>query len=138
MTRRDIMVRAHEIARTLEGDYMARMALALRQAWLEARLIQAGGRRWTKGEFNRIYFNNLAEFYGLRYGTYNTGNISWAELDGERISNNSARQILFTLNSAKVWYDCNTGRFEAKGLTEKAHARIMAALGTVAKLEVAA
>lgn len=138
MTRRDIMIRAHEIARTLDGDYTARLALALRQAWLEARLIQAGGRRWTKGEFNRIYFNNLAELYGLRYDTYRTGNICWAELDGERISNNSARQILFTLNSAKVWYDCNTGRFEAKGLTEKAHERIMAALGTVAKLEVAA
>lgn len=138
MTRRDIMARAHEIARTLKGDYMARMALALRQAWLEARLIQAGGRRWTKGEFNRIYFNNLAELYGLRYGTYNTGNISWAELDGEHISNSSARQILAMLASAKVWYDCNTGRLETKGLSERAHERIMAALGAVAKLEVAA
>ena len=128
MTRREIMVRAHEVARTMEGDYSARMVLALRQAWLEARLIQAGGRRWTKGEFNRIYFNNLAELYGLRYGTYNTGNISWAELDGERISNNSARLILSGLSSAKVWYDCTTGRFEAKGLTEKAHERITKAL----------
>jgi len=32
-----IMKRAHEIARTLEGDYAARMSLALRQAWAEAR-----------------------------------------------------------------------------------------------------
>src|SRR5690606_19782212 len=72
MTKRDIMIRAHEIARTLEGDYMARMSMALRQAWLEARLIQAGGRRWEKGGHNRIYFNNLAELYGLRYDTYNT------------------------------------------------------------------
>src|SRR5690606_21086370 len=69
MTKQDIMIRAHEIARTLDGNYMARMALALRQAWLEARLIQAGGRRWTKAGHNRIYFNNLAELYGLRYGT---------------------------------------------------------------------
>ena len=130
MTRRDIMIRAHEIARTLDGDYTARLALALRQAWLEARLIQAGGRRWTKAGHNRIYLNNLAELYGLRYGTYNTGNISWAELDGERISNNSARRILFTLNSAKVWYDCNTGRFESKGLDEKTAARILSALNT--------
>src|SRR5690606_14036559 len=138
MTKREIMIRAHELAATMTGDYSARMALALRRAWLEARLIQAGGRRWMKAGHNRIYFNNLAELYGLRYGTYNTGNICWAELDGERISNNSARQILFALSSAKVWYDCTTGRFEAKGLTEKAHERIMAALGAVAKLEVAA
>ena len=32
-----IMLRAHEIAKTLEGDYAARMSLALRQAWAEAR-----------------------------------------------------------------------------------------------------
>jgi hypothetical protein len=36
MTKREIMIRAHEIARTLEGDYIARMALALRMAWEEA------------------------------------------------------------------------------------------------------
>ena len=37
MTKREIMVRAHEIAKTLEGDYIARMSLALRMAWAEAR-----------------------------------------------------------------------------------------------------
>ena len=138
MTKRDIMIRAHEIARTLDGDYTARMAMALRRAWLEARLIQAGGRRWTKGEFNRIYFNNLAELYGLQLDYYNSGNISAAQLDGEHISNSSARQILASLSSARVWYDCNSGRFETKGLTEQAHERIMAALGAVAQMEVAA
>lgn len=37
MTKAQIMKRAHEIARTLEGDYMARMSMALRQAWAESR-----------------------------------------------------------------------------------------------------
>jgi len=37
MTKREIMVRAHEIAKTLEGDYIARMSEALRMAWAEAR-----------------------------------------------------------------------------------------------------
>lgn len=37
MTKREIMVRAHEIAKTLEGDYIARMSEALRMAWEEAR-----------------------------------------------------------------------------------------------------
>lgn len=36
MTKAQIMKRAHEIARTLEGDYMARMSMALRQAWDES------------------------------------------------------------------------------------------------------
>lgn len=33
--KRNVMKRAHEIARNLEGDYRARMSLALRQAWKE-------------------------------------------------------------------------------------------------------
>ena len=37
MTKREVMIRAHEIARTLEGDYIARMSEALRMAWAEAR-----------------------------------------------------------------------------------------------------
>lgn len=38
MTKAQIMQRAHEIARTLEGDYSARMSIALRQAWTEAKI----------------------------------------------------------------------------------------------------
>lgn len=37
MTKAQIMKRAHEIARTLEGAYIARMSIALRQAWAESR-----------------------------------------------------------------------------------------------------
>src|SRR5690554_3166569 len=34
---RRIMVRAHQIAKGFEGDYQARLSLALRQAWKEER-----------------------------------------------------------------------------------------------------
>ena len=33
--KRNLMKRAHEIAKRLEGDYRARMSIALRQAWKE-------------------------------------------------------------------------------------------------------
>jgi hypothetical protein len=114
----EIMVRAHEIARTCEGDYAAGLSYGLRQAWAEYRLIQLGS-RWQKAGFDRIYFNNLAEWYGLECGYYNTGNISWATLDGEKISNNSARKIGAALGWGKVWYDMNTGRFEYKNLKDE-------------------
>jgi len=39
INRREIMKRAHEIAKTLVGDWYARLALALRQAWREAKNI---------------------------------------------------------------------------------------------------
>jgi len=37
-TRKEIMVRAHEIARTLEGSYSARMSYSLKKSWEEARM----------------------------------------------------------------------------------------------------
>ena len=35
--KRNIMKRAHEIAKGLEGDYRTRMSIALRQAWKEVK-----------------------------------------------------------------------------------------------------
>ena len=34
-----IMTRAHQIAKTLEGNYQARLSLALRMAWKEAKAV---------------------------------------------------------------------------------------------------
>lgn len=55
--KKEIMIRAHEIARTLEGDYIARMSEALRMAWAEARAPKkvlfdvrhqpSGGKEWV-------------------------------------------------------------------------------------------
>lgn len=117
MTKREIMVRAHELAGTMTGDYSARMALALRQAWVEARLIAKGGRLWEKHGYRRIYFNDLPALYGLEYDTYNTGNISAAWVDGERVSNSEGRRILGRLAFAKVWYDVD-GKFHGKGIEQ--------------------
>lgn len=129
MTKREIMVRAHELARTMKGDYSARLALGLQQAWFEARLLDMGGNLWEKAGHSRIYLNNLAHLYGLEISRYNTGNISHATLDGEKISNNSARKILGSLYDAKVWFDRTNGTFGTRGLTDEAYERIMTALG---------
>ena len=56
--KRRLMKRAHEIARSLEGDYIARMSLALRQAWKEVKEMErnmvikvnhqpSGGKEWV-------------------------------------------------------------------------------------------
>ena len=122
-----IMNRAHEIARQCTGDYTARLVLGLRQAWTEARLLQKGS-RWTKGQMDRIYFNNLAELYGVQTTRYNTGNISSATLDGERISNSQAGRICGRLALAKVWYDISTTKFHGKDIGQDDFAIIVANL----------
>ena len=56
--KRNVMKRAHQIAKTLEGDYRARMSLALRQAWKEVKEMErnmvikinhqpSGGKEWV-------------------------------------------------------------------------------------------
>ena len=55
--KRNIMKRAHEIAKGLEGNYRARMSLALRQAWREEKRVgnmvlkvnhqPSGGKEWV-------------------------------------------------------------------------------------------
>ncbi len=58
---------------------------------------------WTRpgtGQTRR-YINNWSELVGVEVGRYNTGNISWATFDGERISNGEAGRIL----AGKVWID---------------------------------
>ena len=53
---REVMIRAHEIAKGLEGDYRARMSIALRQAWREVTVQNmvlkvnhqpSGGKEWV-------------------------------------------------------------------------------------------
>ena len=69
------------------------------------------GNEWQKGEKRRIYFNSLGMFYGIETGRYNSGNISSATLNGERISNSEAKRILGRLLDCKVWYDVTDGKF---------------------------
>jgi hypothetical protein len=54
--KKNVMKRAHQIAKSLEGDYRARMSLALRQAWREVTVQNmvlkvnhqpSGGKEWV-------------------------------------------------------------------------------------------
>src|SRR5690606_15589713 len=100
---RDIMIRAHEIARTMEGDYAARMSFALRQAWREAKvaneaLYELNDRgnivvrmedrgvtvvlrpnRWTRGNHDRLYMNEVRNGRASRFChvDLNTGKVAW-------------------------------------------------------------
>ncbi len=67
-------------------------------------LIDLGGNRWTKGTYDRIYFN--ASVLGLHCDYYGTGNIRNATLGDEYISNCFARK----LKAAKTYYDIKAGK----------------------------
>lgn len=56
-------------------------------------LEKKGFRRWTKGNKDRLYFNIEKSGY-MDVDYYNTGNISFAAIDGEEISHRFAGQIL--------------------------------------------
>lgn len=86
------------------------------------------GNRWQKNGMDRIYINDLPTLYGLRVERYNTGNICAAWLNGESISNNSARQLVYSFSNAKIWYDMADGKFRGQGLDGDDFREIVAAI----------
>lgn len=84
---------------------------------MESKMIEKleakGFKRWTKGNFDRLYVN--AEDLGLECECYSGGNIRYAELDGEKISNSWARE----LKKAKTFIDVKTGEIHSDSETLK-------------------
>jgi len=78
------------------------------------RLVEIGGSEWQKNGKHRVYFNDLTEFYGLKLEFYNSGNISSATLDGEHISNTSAKTIYSRLLAGSVYYDVADGKYHGQ------------------------
>lgn len=66
-----------------------------------------GFNRWTKGNYDRLYFNMETI---LDVDRYKTGNISYAELNGEEISHRWAGELL----AAKVWIEVSDGSLNVK------------------------
>lgn len=98
------------------------------QAITVEQLVELGGSEWQKSGKHRVYFNDLARWFGLDVAYYNTGNVMNATLNGEPISNSRAREILNTLRQARVWFDVTTGTFQSSGLTEAQAQTIIAAI----------
>lgn len=79
-------------------------------------LKEIGGQEWQKNGMHRVYFNDLAGWYGLRTTRYNSGNISGATLNGEAVSNTYARKLILDLIDAKLWYDVPTKKWQGRGI----------------------
>lgn len=63
-----------------------------------------GFKRWTKGNYDRMYIN--PDKLGLELDFYNSGNICFAKLDGEKISNSRASKLRY----CKTYLDLKTGK----------------------------
>ncbi|HIE9385308.1 TPA: hypothetical protein ACXRZ0_001753 [Klebsiella pneumoniae] len=76
-------------------------------------LIALGGKRWTKNEMDRIYFNSdvIATCIGFDFTTYKTGNISQVSLGGRSISNGRGQKIRTAICCCKFWFDLNDKKF---------------------------
>lgn len=110
---------AHKEARQIVsevGDYMVAFKIALTDQWKAvkttklsdstiASLEKDGWSRWTKGNFDRLYFN--ADKNGvLDCDYYKSGNICSATWNGEAISNSQANRI----KGVKCYMDIADGK----------------------------
>ena len=79
------------------------------------KLIEIGGNEWKTddGTKHRIYFNDIPALYGLTMAYYNTGNISSAWMDGEKISNYKAKNIISGLPNS-FYFDVIVGDWQSQ------------------------
>ena len=80
---------------------------------IEQKLIEIGCTVWEKYGRKRIYINSdeeIEKVFGLSVGRYNSGWISSAFLNGEKISNSQARRLL----AIKPYYDCIAGKYVSR------------------------
>lgn len=113
--KKELMKNAWSIAREGQKNFGGKVseyfAEALKMAWAEAKkgldieaLESKGFNRWTKGNFDRLYFS-LEKSGDLDLDYYKSGNLRAADLDGERISNAEACRLL----SVKCFIDLKNG-----------------------------
>lgn len=88
-----------------------------------AELETKGFKRWTKGNYDRLYIN--AGQLGLICSYYNTGNVRSAEFNGTSISNCEARRM----KAAKTFIDVKTGKAYSDNCT------LLEAVKTLAEIE---
>ncbi len=91
---KNIMKRAHEIARTLDGHYQARMSFALRQAWKE-----------SKEESKEVSVDEIIEACKKSFSSVNV----WEKYGKKRIYCESRRGKLWIGLAAEKGF-CNISR----------------------------
>ena len=95
---------ARDAAAQFGGKARQYFGESLKMAWADTRkkdimdrideLAAMGFKRWQKSGMDRLYIN--ADRLGLECDYYKSGNISYAEFDGEKISNSRASSMLNT------------------------------------------
>lgn len=93
-----------------KAEREAKQAKAVVPADKIAELEAQGWSRWTKGDYDRLYFD-LASTDHAKISYYKSGNISSASVDGEKISNRLALDITLV----KAYLDLTTGEFKING-----------------------
>jgi len=74
-------------------------------------LASLGCTEWTGGSNRRVYVSDevAATAIGLVVRYYDSGNVSGASLNGSKISNSEAREVLAAIRGC--YYDCTTEKF---------------------------
>lgn len=119
MNKSQIFSKAHAIAKTIAGEaghYVIAFGIALKEVYnslkkdTATKLLELGMTVWGESfGKDRIYINieNMLAVFGLEITRYKTGNISYAELHGEKISNSKAYKLL----SGKIYYCLKAKKF---------------------------
>lgn len=93
------------------------------------------GQVWEKNP-DRIYFNNLDKRLGIEAQFNKSGSVSSAKLNGEKISNNKASNLIMEARLTKIYYSKSENKFIGKtGLSDADYNRIVNSIKKEAGIE---
>lgn len=108
--KKEIMKRAWETYRNSDKTFSE----SLKEAWKIEKMTTIGN-LWEKYGKRRIYFDQetLLDMFKIKIESYKSGNISYASLNGEKISNSEGYRWLGSTSS--VYFDLISGKFYGTG-----------------------
>jgi len=128
------MLRSHELARTMEGDYQARLALALRIAWKEERgkeevkieKIESGGTWLVTEEAMKRLYGEPKGVKNMQY--YRKGNIiieqcGWEWANDYTFSSDDYEVGAVVCQSTAEWLEQGYEQIDKQELIEEIEAR---------------
>lgn len=142
---KELMIRAHQIAKTLEGNYSARMSIALKQAWSEFKMKKETlteqfenflGFKFESPSDSRISEMYLTKTIVVKYSDYK----NYLEMLGRKVKKGSydastkTIQVKITLTS--FWDDETVEEMIARKISEKPNFELSKNFGRIERLVI--
>lgn len=142
---KELMIRAHQIAKTLEGNYSARMSIALKQAWSEFKMEKQTlteqfenflGFKFESPSDSRISEMYLTKTIVVKYSDYKNNLDCFGYVVKKGAYNASNKTIELTIKMSSFWDGETVEEMIARKISEKPNFELSKNFGRIERLVI--